>query len=146
MTSVDGLIGETAFNEDRLSLAMPTDDSDNRLVVLLLVLVGVLVVLPVLGMGFGLLGIGHMSGIMWGDSMWSGGLAFPLWAFLISVLGQLVFLAVIALGAYLLYKRVTSGDEGADPALGELRRAYARGDLTDEEFERRRERLERESR
>lgn len=131
---------------DLLHLAMPTDDSDNRLVVLLLVLVGVLVILPLLGMGFGLLGFSHMSGTMVSDGMWGSGGALPLWAFLISVLGQLVFLAVIALGAYLLYKRVAGADEGADPALEELRRAYARGDLTDEEFERRRERLEQESR
>jgi putative membrane protein len=33
---------------------------------------------------------------------------------------------------------------GRDPAIEELRHAYARGDLTDEEYESRRERLERE--
>lgn len=136
---------ETEFNEGLVPPGMPSDDADNRLVVLLLALLGVLVILPILGMGFGLLGFGHMSGTMWGGGMWGDGFAFPFWAFLISALGQLVFLAVLVLGAYLLYRRVITDSDGTDPALEELRRAYARGDLTDEEFERRRERLERDS-
>lgn len=47
-------------------------------------------------------------------------------------------LAVVLLGA--LVWRALGGTDG-DPAVEELRRAYARGDLTDEEYESRRERL-----
>ncbi len=58
----------------------------------------------------------------------------------------LLLLAVLILG-YLLYKdknkQLSLGQE-TDDALEELRIAYARGDLSDEEFEKRRDRLERE--
>jgi putative membrane protein len=125
---------------------MSANSSDNRLVVIALVLVGVLVLFPMLGMGFGILGFGHMSGGMWGGGMWGDGAwgGLPVWAFLLAAIGQIVFLAILAFGAYLVYKAVITDGETTDPALEELRRAYARGDLTDEEFERRREKLERE--
>jgi len=68
-------------------------------------------------------------------------------------LGAVVALAlpVALLGgvAYLLYRLVAGGSggaPGADPALTELRTAYARGDLTDAEFESRRERLDDQAR
>jgi len=63
-------------------------------------------------------------------------------------LGTVVALALpvaVLLGvAYLGYRTVvgTTGEAATDPALTELRTAYARGDVTDEEFETRRERLE----
>lgn len=50
----------------------------------------------------------------------------------------LLFLLVIGYGGY----RVVTGGERSDAAVEELRRAYARGDLTDEEYETRRQRLE----
>jgi putative membrane protein len=61
---------------------------------------------------------------------------------LISVGMQLLFLAIILGAIYFGYRAVTTQDGSSDPALEELRMAYARGDLSDEEYERRRERLE----
>jgi putative membrane protein len=58
---------------------------------------------------------------------------------------RLLVLALLLAGGYLLLRSVGGEREDErDPALEELRRAYARGDLTDEEFEHRRERLGRE--
>ena len=56
-------------------------------------------------------------------SFWAGGIALAL-----------------GLG-YLGYRAVT--ESGADPALGELKKAYDRGDLTREEYEERLEGLQR---
>ncbi|WP_144906317.1 SHOCT domain-containing protein [Halobellus captivus] len=42
---------------------------------------------------------------------------------------------------YLLHRAATGG-ERTDPAIDELQSAYARGDLSEEGYERRRERLE----
>ncbi|MEF8851348.1 MAG: SHOCT domain-containing protein [Haloarculaceae archaeon] len=53
---------------------------------------------------------------------------------------------VVGLG-YLLYRAVAgtrTGTPAADPAVEELRIAYARGEVDDEEYERRRERLQRD--
>lgn len=63
----------------------------------------------------------------------------PLWGVGAMLLSVLVVLGI----GYALYKALV-GDHVADhnPALEELRMAYARGDLTDEEFQQRRERLQ----
>ena len=84
-----------------------------------------------MGGGYGPMGggpHGPMSG--WG----SMGMGTGWWGFL-------TFLAVVLLvvGAVALLTR--QGTFGEDDAIAELRRAYARGDLTDEEYERRRARL-----
>lgn len=50
----------------------------------------------------------------------------------------------LANGGVLLFRALRDGDDGSDGALDELRRAYARGDIDDEEFDRRRERLDRD--
>ena len=64
-----------------------------------------------------------------------------LWQWLVSWLVVLL----IAVGVvYVLYRGVTGAGSEEDAALEELRLAYARGDLSDEEFEERRQRLERE--
>lgn len=48
-------------------------------------------------------------------------------------------------GGYLLYRVIgRSGNDGTGPALEEFRIAYARGELSNEESEERRERLRRE--
>ena len=120
---------------------MTTDTDDTRLVTLVLVIVGALLVLPVLFVGFGMMGHGSAMGGMWGGGMWADG-TVPGWMLAVSALTRLLFLAVLAGGAYLVYRAVAD-ESGSDPALDELRRAYARGDLTDEEYENRRERLER---
>jgi len=77
---------------------------------------------------------------MWNGGMWDGTGATWMWLLMVSI----PLLVILAVG-YLLYSTVRqSSAERTDPALEELRTAYARGDLTDEEFEERRERLRRE--
>lgn len=123
---------------------MTTNTTDRQLVTIVLLVLGALVVLPALFMGFGMMG-GYgpmMGGGMWGGGMWGDGTTAPGWMFLVGVVGQLLFLAVLVGGGYLLYRAVTRDGDG-DPALEELRLAYARGDLSEEEYETRREALER---
>lgn len=110
-----------------------------RTVTIMLLILGGLFLLPVLlspmtGLfgwgGTGMMGseFGHMAGGGWGLG-WMGALAVPL--LLVGVIGYLVMIAVDS-------DRAGSTD---DEALTELRAAYARGDIDDEEFENRRWRL-----
>ncbi|MDF9747271.1 SHOCT domain-containing protein [Natrinema salsiterrestre] len=121
---------------------MATDTRDTRLVTIVLVTLGALVVLPMLFMGVGLIGFGPMMGGMWGHGAWDGGTA-PGWMPLVAVLMQLLFVAAVVGGGYFLYRSVTGADD-SDRALEELRLAYARGDLDDDEYEQRRNTLERD--
>jgi len=112
---------------------------NNDLVRLLLLLVAIVLLLPVLMMVFawpmmGMWGGGHM----WDGGMWNGTGEPGLW------LGMWIVPLVIFLGGgYLLYRAVTQpGSEGTDAALEEVRLAYARGELSEEEFEERRRRLQ----
>ncbi|RKD89016.1 SHOCT domain-containing protein [Halopiger aswanensis] len=116
---------------------MATDDPLIR--TLLLVIVAILL-LPVLMMAFAMPMMGVWGGHMWNGGAWGGTGATWMWV----LMAAIPLLVVLGLG-YLLYGafRRSSGQR-TDPALEELRAAYARGDLTDEEFERRRERLQRE--
>ncbi|WP_336338920.1 SHOCT domain-containing protein [Haloarcula brevis] len=140
---------------------MSAQSSDRRLVVVLLAVLGALVVLPLLTMGLGMMGGGMYGGGMYGGGMYGGGMwggghmwdgqmgpgggTAPGWVFLVGALLQVLFLAALVGVGYLFYRAVTGAASGGrDDAIAELRRAYARGDLDDEEFERRRERLERE--
>ncbi|MFC7070057.1 SHOCT domain-containing protein [Halobaculum lipolyticum] len=96
--------------------------------ILLLPLLGMTMMLPMMG----LWGWGHMAGTgTWGGSwLWLG-----MW---------LVPLALLAAGGYAVYTALRrTADDAPDAAIRELRSAYARGDLSDEEFDRRRERLRR---
>ena len=119
--------------------SMSTEDS---LVRTILIVIAVLLLLPFLMMVLmlpvmGLWGWGHM----WDGGMWNG--VGGTWMWLLTSLVPL--LLIIGIG-YLLYSAIRqSGDRRTDPALEELKMAYARGDLSDEEFEKRRERLERDS-
>lgn len=66
---------------------------------------------------------------------------------IVGLLGQLGFLLLLIAVGYLLYQAlVTDGGVGSfgttDTALDELRLAYARGEVSDEEFENRRKRLQ----
>lgn len=116
---------------------MATNDSFVRT---LLIIIAAILLLPFLMMVLalplmGLWGGGHM----WNGGMWGGTGATWMWVAM-SILPLLVLLGI----GYLLYSVVRRPDEGrTDPALEELRTAYARGDLSDEEFEERRERLRR---
>jgi len=123
---------------------MSRNPTDKQLVTIVLIVLGAVVVLPVLFMGFGMTGFGPMTGGMWGGHMWSDG-TVPGWMVLVGVLMQLLFLAAIVGAGYLVYRAVTTADSGTDRALEELRLAYARGDLTDEEYEQRKDTLERDT-
>ncbi|WP_135366661.1 SHOCT domain-containing protein [Halosimplex halophilum] len=119
---------------------MATDNTDRRVVWIALAVVAALVVIPSLGMGFGVMGFGPMMG---GHGMWGETGMAPGWLLLVGLLMQLLFLAALISGVYLVYRVVVGRDgDGTDPALEELRLAYARGDLSEEEYERRRDRLE----
>lgn len=108
---------------------MTTDD----LLRALLVLVAVVLLAPLLGMAvfvpalFGLGPGGMMGG---GMGLW--------WLF-----SGLVPLILVVGAGYLLYSALGADRDRTDPAVEELRAAYARGDLTDEEFDARYERLRR---
>jgi putative membrane protein len=83
-----------------------------------------------------------MHGGMWGDGG-TGTATASGWLILASVLWRLLILVAVVVLGYLLYRGLTrSGDDDGADAVAELRLAYARGDLSDEEYERRRERLE----
>ncbi|WP_276258586.1 SHOCT domain-containing protein [Haloglomus litoreum] len=106
----------------------------------LLIALGAILLLPVLGMAFMMPMMGMWGGgwsHMADTGMWGAGGGSWVW-----VVMWLVPLVVLGGLGYLLYRGLAGTvDESADPALEELRLAYARGDLSDEEFERRRERL-----
>jgi|GEM_PF-110997 len=129
---------------DSRVITMSTNSTDRQLVWIVLALLALVVVLPTLGMGFGMMGGGPMGG-GWGmGHMWDGDGTAPTWLFVLGAVMQLAFLAVLVAAGYLGYRALVRRDGGDDRAIQELRTAYARGDLSDEEFERRRERLERD--
>ena len=103
---------------------------------IVLLLVGAIVLIPLLVMG---MGFGGMMG--YGGMMSRYGTTGGWWP-LIGMGIQLLFLIALFGGGYLLYHRLTTNLQSTNAAMGELRLAYARGELTDEEFETRREKLE----
>jgi len=123
---------------------MPNNTDDTRLVTILLIIIGAFVIFPMFFMGFGMMGFGPIMGGMWGGGMWSDG-TMSGWIFVVGIVMQLLFLAALVGGGYLVYRAITGNASDADQALEELRLAYARGELTDEEYEQRREALERDT-
>ncbi|WP_254762518.1 SHOCT domain-containing protein [Natrinema marinum] len=121
---------------------MTTDTRDTRLATAVLIAIGALIVLPMMFMGFGMMGFGPMMGGTWGHGMWGSGTGAG-WMALVALVMQLAFLVAIVGGGYLLYRAI-SGSDGDDRALEELRVAYARGELSEEEYETRRNALERD--
>ncbi|SIR68605.1 putative membrane protein [Haladaptatus litoreus] len=107
------------------------NDSWLRLIVVIL---AVILFTPMLMMLFA---FPMMGGWMMGPGY--GG-PTPIWGWVMMLVSLLV---VLALG-YVLYRALAGDGAGGDAALEELRLAYARGDLSEEEFETRRERLRRE--
>lgn len=103
-------------------------DSNTALRAVLLVLVA-LIALPFAMMIVAVPFVGGMHTGTWGGGMGTGG-----WVWM--ALFPLAFLLLIGYGGYRLLGR------DGDAAIEELRRAYARGELTDEEYETRRQRLE----
>ncbi len=113
---------------------------DNTLLRIVLLVVALAVLVPLLMMAvawpmMGMWGGGHM----WNGGTWNGPTGTGMW-----LIGWLPLLLLLVVG-YLVYKAAArSARTEEDPALEELRLAYARGDLSDEEFEQRRERLQRD--
>ncbi|AZH27187.1 SHOCT domain-containing protein [Haloplanus aerogenes] len=97
-----------------------------------------------MGMGYGMMGGPMMGGGMWGGGMWGGSQSGSGWWLLAGLLGRVLTLLVVVGVGYFVYRALTESDGGTGEALEELRLAYARGDLSDEEYERRRERLNRD--
>jgi putative membrane protein len=114
---------------------MSTNQSSDSLLRVVLVVLAVIILAPILMMVLAVPLFGMWGGMMGGfggtggGAMWSLGMA-------------LVWLIVVLGGGYLVYRGlVGSGAVHSDAALEELRLAYARGDLSDEEFEDRRSKL-----
>ena len=121
--------------------------SEDTLLRTLLILVAVVVFVPFLMMVImmpllWMWGGGHMwNGGMWNGGMWNGMGATGMWLVM-----WLVALVLVAGVGYVLYRAIRgTGSRETDRALEELRIAYARGDLSEEEFEQRRDRLRRDN-
>lgn len=99
---------------------------------------------PMSGYGGMMGGSGGMMGGYGGMMGGYGGTGLG-WSFL-GLLSQFGLILLLLGGGYLLYRGLDSGTDGGsagpDSALEELRVTYARGDISDEEFEHRRERLQ----
>lgn len=110
-----------------------TTTNDDTLLRALVLLLAVFVLFPVLMMLFAAPMLGFMgSGMYWGGSVWP--------ATVLTGLFWLLLVGLLIYGAYRFLLRDPTGD--TDPALEELRLAYARGELSDEEYENRLDRLE----
>ena len=106
----------------------------------LVVIVAALLLLPLLMMTLMMPMMG-MMGWWWGGGGpgTSVGMS-PLWGIGTMLVGLLVLLGVV----YAMYRAIArSALGGGDSAIEELRLAYARGEISQEEFEQRREDLER---
>ncbi len=88
------------------------------------------------------------AAVFMGSNGWMGGAMIgdvhPAWGFGSVLLGVLLVLGFVYFMRELFFG-TKSEEESVDPALEELRIAYARGELTDEEYERRRTKLENDS-
>ncbi|WP_458207902.1 SHOCT domain-containing protein [Haladaptatus sp. NG-SE-30] len=116
---------------------MATTDTEDGLLRTVLIVLAVIVLVPMLMM-FTMPIMGMMG--WWGGGMFGGGFS-PLWGIGMMLVWLIVFVGI----GYFLYRGlVGGGDRGriTDPALEELRLAYARGELSEQEYEERRERLE----
>ena len=118
---------------------MSTDDS---LIKTILIVIAVIILLPFLLMMFAWPMMGMWSwGHMWNGGMWDG--TGATWMWLLTLLVPL--LVILGIG-YLLYRSIgQTGIRQSDTALEELRITYARGEISDEEFEERRARLQGET-
>lgn len=117
---------------------MSSTRTTDELVRIAVLVVAVLLLAPLLMMAFMMPMVGLMGG--WGGGVMDG--ASPLWG-----LGtMLVWLVVLVGVVYLVYRAFAGGtalDGDTDRAMEELRVAYARGELSEEEFEQRRRNLRR---
>lgn len=117
---------------------MTTARSSDGLLRIIVIVLGVILLHPLLMMLFMMPMMGMMG--WWGiGGDPSIGVGFsPIWG-----IGMMLLFLVALLGiGYFLYRAVTRGAlSGNDAALEELRIAYARGDLSQEEFEQRQDNL-----
>ncbi|MFC7020267.1 MULTISPECIES: SHOCT domain-containing protein [Haloarcula] len=123
---------------------MPDKTDDIRLITIVLIIIGAFVLFPMFFMGFGMMGVGPMMGGTWGGHMWGDG-TMSGWMYVVGIVMQLLFLAALLVGGYLLYQAIAGNKSNSNQALEELRLAYARGELTDDEYEQRREALKRDT-
>ena len=116
---------------------MTTAQSSGGLLRTIVIVLGVILLFPLLMMLFMMPMMGMMG--LWGTGGPSVGVEFsPMWGIGMMLLFLVVFLGI----GYFLYRAVTRGVlSGTDSALEELRIAYARGELSQEEFEQRRDDL-----
>lgn len=126
-----------------------------RVGVVALLLGGIAVIAPAFFSGTSTLGgyggyggmMGGYGGMMGGYGGMGGFGTVGTTGAIFSLVSQLGFLLLLVGGGYLLYRSLRgNGDTDyfgtSDTALDELRLAYARGDLSEEEFEMRRKRLQ----
>jgi putative membrane protein len=117
----------------------------------LLIVLGILVLIVVLTpvLGFGMMGSGMMGpGAMWG---WRGPVAAPgggwAWGLAMALgwLAMLAFWGAVIVGVVLLVRWLTgpTAARGGESALEILKRRYAAGELTPEDYQRMRQELER---
>lgn len=115
---------------------MSDDDSFLRVaLIVLLVLIALPLLLAIVMMPtMGMFGAGHMwEGTDPGGTGW----------WLSVTLMMAIPLILLLLIGYVIYRSLADGSTSSpDPAIQQLKEAYARGELSDEEFDRRLERLE----
>lgn len=112
----------------------------NTLLRTVLIIVAAVLLIPVVLMVL----FAPMMGMMgWGSWGMNNGMTGLSWMGLMSWL--LVFLVLAGVGYVLMWGLSAAENESRNSAHDELHRAYARGDLTDGEYEERRQRLEQES-
>lgn len=119
-------------------LAMDSSPQGDSLLRIVLIILAIIVLFPILMMAFAMPMMRMMG--WWGSGGSQIGLS-PLWGIGVMVL----FLAILLGIGYFLYRSIMEGQvHSHDRALEELRIAYARGELDDEEYEQRRNRLQQE--
>lgn len=121
----------------KVETLMGTQRSNDGWLRIVVIGLGVLVLFPMVMMAVMM----PMMGWWWGDGVSRG--FSPLWG----VAMMLIWVVILGSIGYLLYRGVAGSlhrNGETDPALEELRLAYARGDLTEDEFEERRSKLRRE--
>lgn len=117
---------------------MTTNTTDRPLIWAGVALIATLLVVPAFGMNSGMMGTGPMMDGMWGASGAGG------WMLVVGIGMQLLVAAVVVGTIYFAYRTMTAEETSSDPAVAELRAAYARGDMSEEEYERRRAKLDSE--
>ena len=118
-------------------MSTPQTGQDGTLLRILLLVVALVLLAPLFMMGIMMPMMGMMGWWAGGAPGTAAGMS-PLWG-----IGMMLFFLLVLLGiGYLVYRAFTRGSLSSnDPALEELRLAYARGELSQEEFEQRQENL-----